>query len=159
MVCHLSGALRLRDPCSQPFLRGSCDCGGWVGRAVSCVLSFIQKRQSPRLWRPPPPPRLHSCEKQRTLFLKLLNEFYYICRCTVTTTTQFYSISIPNPQPIPPAPNLSPLETVSFAKAESVLQRRPSGAKDSLSRIHLHVWTCNGDIRALTSILTVLIVS
>ena len=47
-------------------------------------------------------------------FLKLLNEFYYTYRCTTIVTTKFYSISIPNPQCIPPSPNLSHLETISF---------------------------------------------
>ena len=30
-----------------------------------------------------------------------------------------FSISIPNPQYIPPTPNLSPLETISFSKSVS----------------------------------------
>ena len=34
-------------------------------------------------------------------------------------TPRFYIISIPNPQPLSPAPNLSPLETVSFSKPVS----------------------------------------
>ena len=44
----------------------------------------------------------------------LLNEFYYIYRCTTIITTKFYSISIPNPQCI-----LSHLETISFSKSVS----------------------------------------
>ena len=49
----------------------------------------------------------------------LLNEFYYIYRCTAIITTKFYSISIPNPQYVSPTPNLSHLETVSFSKSMS----------------------------------------
>ena len=52
-------------------------------------------------------------------FFKLLNELYYIYRCTTITTIKFYSISIPNPQWIPPVPNLSHLETISFSKSVS----------------------------------------
>ena len=54
-----------------------------------------------------------------SLFLKLLNEFYYSYRCTTIIRTKFYGISIPNPQCIPSAPNLSHLETISFSKSVS----------------------------------------
>ena len=50
----------------------------------------------------------------------LHNEFYYIYSCTMIITTQFSSISFPNFQCIPPPPNLSPLETVSFSKSVSL---------------------------------------
>ena len=50
-----------------------------------------------------------------TVVFKLLNGFYYIYGCTMIITFQFYSISIPNPQRIPPPPNPSHLETVSFS--------------------------------------------
>ena len=52
-------------------------------------------------------------------FFKLLNEFYYIYSYTTVITTQFYSISIPNPRHIPPVPNMSHLETISFSKSVS----------------------------------------
>ena len=48
---------------------------------------------------------------------KLLNAFYYIYSCIVIITTQFYSIPIPNPKCIPPFPNLSHLENISFSKS------------------------------------------
>ena len=44
---------------------------------------------------------------------------YYIYICTITITTQYYRISIPQPQHIPPPPELSPLETISFSKSVS----------------------------------------
>ena len=53
------------------------------------------------------------------LFLILFNGFYCIYSCTTIITTKFYSISIPNPQCIPPTPNLSHLETISFSKSVS----------------------------------------
>ena len=58
------------------------------------------------------PPMLYS------LFF-ILNEFYYIYRCTTIITTKFYSISIPNLQCIPPPLNLSPLESTTFSKSVS----------------------------------------
>lgn len=51
------------------------------------------------------------------LFLKSLDEFYYLYRCTTIITTKFDSMSIPNPQYISPPPNLSHLETLSFPKS------------------------------------------
>ena len=62
-----------------------------------------------------PCPRTHREKSRASIFLKLLNEFYHIYRCTAIITTKFPSISIPNPQHIPPPPNLSHLETVSFS--------------------------------------------
>ena len=53
------------------------------------------------------------------VFFKLLNEFYYICSCTMIITTKFYRISIPNHQCIPQTPTLLLWKTLSFSKSVS----------------------------------------
>ena len=60
-----------------------------------------------------------ATHSEHSFFFFITNGFYYIYRCTTIITTKFYSISIPNPQCIPPPPNLSHLETISFSKSMS----------------------------------------
>ena len=93
-------------------------CGLGIGSAVVCL--FL----TTTLWSRPLV-NVEAKMKVRSFLTPqpeffLINEFYYIYRCTTIITTKFYSISIPNPQctPLPPT-NLFHLETVSFSKSVS----------------------------------------